>query len=145
MVTHLLVKKKMISTAKKKWYRPRHGINRQYCTISQNLFWPPFLNITFFSFKLYFKNINVFMFFFPTLSQISLIFFFFQNLVTWLFCETSIRFLAAILKRNMFWLFFFLIYNYLRCIHIWCKFRTAIPTGKYSKEGGSTWTLVSEK
>ena len=30
----------------------------------------------------------------------------FQILVPWLFCETEIRFLAAILKRKLFWLFF---------------------------------------
>ena len=47
------------------------------------------------------------------------------------FRKMKIRFLAAILKRNIFWMFFLLIYGCVRCIHIWCKFRTKIPTGKY--------------
>ena len=40
-------------------------------------------------------------------------------------------FLAAILKRYIF--FYLLIYGCFGCIHVWCKFRAEIPTGKYSK------------
>ena len=49
------------------------------------------------------------------------------------FRKTKIRFMAAILKRNLFWSFFLLIYGCFGCIYIWCKFRTEIPTEKYLK------------
>ena len=43
------------------------------------------------------------------------------------FHEIKIRFfLAAILKRNAFWIFFLLIYGCFKCIQIWCKFQTEI-------------------
>ena len=35
--------------------------------------------------------------------------------------------------NGTFLMFFLLIYGCLRCIQIWCKFRTEIPTGKYLK------------
>ena len=34
----------------------------------------------------------------------------------------------------------FLIIRFGGCIHTWCKFRTEIPTDKYSKMNGSKWT-----
>ena len=37
--------------------------NGHYCTMLENLFWPPFLNRTIFFFKFYFKNVNLYMFF----------------------------------------------------------------------------------
>ena len=64
----------------------------------------------------------------------------FQILVTCLFCETKIRFLAALLKQNIFWSFFLLIYGCFGCIHILCTFCTEISTEKYSKLNGSKWT-----
>ena len=75
----------------------------------------------------------------PTLSQISLknsigkvVFQFWSRDY---FCETKIRFLAAIVKWNIFSMFFLLIYGCFRCMHIWCKFRTEIPSEKYFLEG----------
>ena len=53
------------------------------------------------------------------------------------FRKTKIRFLASISKRNMFLMFFLQIYGCFRCIHIFCKFCIAIPTGKYLKMNGS--------
>ena len=79
----------------------------------------------------------------PTLSQISL-----KNSIGKVifkfgsrdyFRETKIRFWAAILKRNIFLMFFLLIYGCFRCIQIWCKFRTEIPTGTYLKMVESKW------
>ena len=61
------------------------------------------------------------------------------------FRKTNICFLAAILKRNIFLTFFLLIYGCFRCIQIWCKFRTEIPTGKYLKMVGSKWTPLVHK
>ena len=62
----------------------------------------------------------------------------FQILVTWLFLRNKNFFcLAAILKRNIFLTFFLLIYGCFRCIQIWCKFRTEIPTEKYLQMVGS--------
>ena len=69
----------------------------------------------------------------------------FQILVKWLFWRNEIRFWAAILKRNIFWMFFLLIYGYFRCIHDMCKFRTEIPTGKNLKMVGSKWTPLMHK
>ena len=75
----------------------------------------------------------------PTLSQISLKIkilsekWFFKFWSRDYFRETKIRFLAAILKRNVFLMFFLLIYGCFRRTQIWCKFRTEIPTGKYLK------------
>ena len=43
-----------------------------------------------------------------------------------LFCETNIRFLAAILKRDILDRSFLLIYDCFGCVHIWWKFRTEI-------------------
>ena len=57
----------------------------------------------------------------------------------------KIRFLAAIIKRNIFWLFCMLIYGLNGYKHTWCKFRTKIPTGKYSKMDGSKWTPIMHK
>ena len=54
---------------------------------------------------------------------------------------TKFVFLVAILKRNIFWMFFLLIYGCPRCIQVWCKIRTEIPTGKYLKMVGSKWIL----
>ena len=55
------------------------------------------------------------------------------------FRETKIRFSAAILKRNFFFsfwfLFYLLLYGYLRCIQAWCKFRTKIPAEMYFENG----------
>ena len=42
--------------------------------------------------------------------------------------ETKIRFLATILKQNIFWMFFLLIVVF-RYIQIWFRFRTEISTG----------------
>ena len=62
------------------------------------------------------------------------------------FRKTKILFLAAILKRNIFWMFFLLIYGCFRCIQIWCcKFQTEIPTEKYFKMVGSKWTPFVHK
>ena len=79
----------------------------------------------------------------PTLSQISLkksigkvIFKFWSRDY---FRETKILFWAAILKRNIFLMFFLLIYGCFRCIQIWCKFRTEIPTETYLKMVESKW------
>ena len=72
--------------------------------MSQNLFWPPFLNrISFF--KFYFKNVNVLMFsyFEPNFIEKFHWESGFSNFdhVT-IFREMKIHFLAAILKRNIF-------------------------------------------
>ena len=56
------------------------------------------------------------------------------------FHETKIRFLAPILNRSIFLLLLLLIYGCVRCIQIWCKFCTEIPTGKYLQMVGSKWT-----
>ena len=61
------------------------------------------------------------------------------------FREMKIRLLAVILKRNISWMFFLLIYGCFRCIRIWCKFRTEIPTGKYLKMNESKWTPLVHK
>ena len=42
-------------------------------------------------------------------------------------------------------MFFLLIYGCLWCIHIWCKFCTEIPTGKYVKVFGFQWTPLVHK
>ena len=55
------------------------------------------------------------------------------------FRVTKIRFLAAILKPNIFFNVLFADLWLIRCIQIWCKFRTKIPTGKYLKMVGSKW------
>ena len=60
------------------------------------------------------------------------------------FRETKIRFLAAILKRNILWMFFFLIYGCFRCIQVWCKFCNEIPTGKYLKRMGPSGPLCAQ-
>ena len=52
------------------------------------------------------------------------------------FRETKIHILSAILKRNIFWMFFLLMYGRFRCTQIWYKFRTEILTGKYLKMVG---------
>ena len=61
----------------------------------------------------------------------------FQILVTWCF-----------LRKFIFWppfwnktflIVLLLIYGYFRCSNIWCKFRTEISTGEYSKMDGSKW------
>ena len=97
----------------------------------KKLFWPPFWNgINFF--KCYFSNVNLFMF--PTLSQISL-----KNS----FGKVVFQILAKIeMTRNKNWLFgrrfetvkhfeiFVQNYDFLQCLHIWCKFYCKIPVEK---------------
>ena len=102
-----------------------------------------------------FKNANVFMlsYFEPNNDSTGKMFFFFFFFF-FFFCkfwsgdyfrETKIRFLAAIVKRNIFVEVFLLIYGCFRCIQIWCKFCTEIPTGKYLKMNGSKWTPFVHK
>ena len=91
-------------------------------------------------FKLYSKNLNVLMFFnFEFYWKIPLLF---QILVTWLFSWNK-NFLAAILKRNIFWSFFLMMYGCFKYIHIWCTACTEIPKQKYSKMNGSKWTSIN--
>ena len=45
------------------------------------------------------------------------------------FRETDIRYLANILKRNIFCMFSLLIYGCFRCIQMWCNFRTEKKNG----------------
>ena len=105
--------------------------------MSHNLFWPPFLDWIIFS------NFISNMCSCSTLSKIlqknSFGKVVFQILVTWLFRETKIRFLAAMSKLNIFWSCFLLIYDCFGCIHILCKFYTEILMEKYSKMNGSKW------
>ena len=110
--------------------------------MSQNLFWPPFLNGIFF-FQILFqkcKCIHVLLLWAKFHWEILSGKWFFKFWSRDYFRETKIRFLAAILKRNIFLPFFLLVYSCIRCIQIWCKFRTVIPTEKYLKMVGSKWT-----
>ena len=74
--------------------------------MSQILFWPSFINIIFF-FKLYFKNVNVFIFSYFELDFIEKFhwesgFSNFGHVTIFAPKKTKIRFGAAILKRNIF-------------------------------------------
>ena len=88
------------------------SINGHYCAMSQNLFWPPFLN-TITIFKFYFNNVTVFMFSnFESnfICKIPLGKWFFNFFVTWLFfCETTIRFLQPFWNETFFDRFFCLL------------------------------------
>ena len=63
----------------------------------------------------------------------------FQILHVTVFAKRQFIFFPPFLNGTFFRSFFFLIYGCFGCIHTWCKFRTEMPTGKYSKRG-SKWT-----
>ena len=71
------------------------SINGHYYAMSQNMFWPTFLN-RLIIFKFYFKN---------SCGKVV-----FQIWSRDSFRETKFCFLTVILKRNIFWSFFLLIY-----------------------------------
>ena len=87
--------------------------------------------ITFF-FQILFKNTNVFMFFN-----------FEPNFIEkFLRGSVFFKFWSRDFSRNdnlFLGSFVLLIYGCFGCIHIWCQFRTEIPTGKYSKLNESKW------
>ena len=81
----------------------------------------------------------------PSLSSISLEKFLWKSVFSnfghvTIFAKQKFVFLDAILKQIIFWMFFLLIYGFFRCIQIWCKFHTKIPTGKYLKMVRYKWT-----
>ena len=86
------------------------SINGQYCAMSQNLFWPPFLNRIFFFFKFFFqkcKCIHVqlgakFYYWIIPLGKWFLKFWSCDFLH-----EMKIHFLATILKQNIFFIILF--------------------------------------
>ena len=93
-----------------------------------------FVLFLFFFPKSHFRNVKVFMFsYFESnfIEKFSLesvfFFFFFLILVTWLFLR---KFFGRHLETGTFLNVPLLIYGCLRCIQIWCKLRTEIPTGK---------------
>ena len=97
-------------------------------------------------FLILFKNVNVFMFinFEPNfiekfLWQSGLSKFLSRDF----FRETTIRFFffgRHFETKHFLIVLFAYIYGCFGCIHIQCKFRTEIPTVKYSKMNGSKWT-----
>ena len=115
--------------------------------MSQNLFWPPLLNRIIFLQILFqkYKCVHVLLLWTKFHWKIPLGKLFFKSWSCDYFCETRIHFLAAILRRNIFLMFFLLIYCCFKCIQIWCKFRTELPTGKYLKMNESEWTHVVHK
>ena len=118
------------------------SVNYHYCAMWQSLFWASFLNRILF-FKFYFKNVNVAIFsyfesnFIDKLIWGNVSFLNFGHVT--IFPKTKIRFLAFILKENIL-RFFLLIYSCLRCMLMWWKFRTKVPTRKYLKMVASKWT-----
>ena len=95
------------SFGEKNIYGQRHftliSINVHYCAMSQNLFWPPFLNIIFFSIFI-FKNATFWAKFYWNFFGESG--FSFQGLVKWLFSrKTKIHFLVALFETKHFFLY----------------------------------------
>ena len=112
-----------------------------YCTMSQNLFWPPFFNEIFFS-KFHFKNVYVFMS--STLSQILLKKFLWESgfpifdHVTFFFAKRQFVFGRHFQTKHFLIVLFsdillFSVYTHMVQCH------TEIPTENYLKRG-STWT-----
>ena len=81
-----------------------------YCAMSQNLLWLPFLNGKTFFFKLYFKNVNAFIFFNFERNFIEnfLWEFFFSNFGHVTISRAKRKFVSwqPFLKRNIFFWFF---------------------------------------
>ena len=109
-------------------------INGHHCALSQNLFWPPFFKQNRF-FHILFHNcecIHVLQLWAKFYWKIHLefqIIFFSRN-------DNSF-FWPTFWSKTVFLTFFLLIYGCVGWIHIECKFRTEIPTGKCSKMNGS--------
>ena len=102
------------------------NINGHYCAMPQNLCWPPFLiRIFFFFFKVCFKNVNVI-----SCLQLWAKFYWkiyesgFSTFGQVTFSQNENSFLATILKRNIFWSFFWLIYScfgYTHMVQLSCR------------------------
>ena len=111
------------------------SIKRHYCTISQNLFRPPFLNRI--NFSNYFKNVNVCM----HVLQLWAKFHWKIPLGKWFFKFWSHYFFFS-LNENSFFGRHFRTKHFFDCSFCWYMVPLGIEilTGKNSKMNGSKWT-----
>ena len=106
------------------------NINKHYCAISENLFWPLFLNRIFFFFKLFLKCKCILVvqlwgkFYWKLLWRSSWLLLLFFSKRKFVLCQPF--------SNDFFLMFFLLLYDCFRCIHMWCRIRTGITMEKLS-------------